>query len=80
MSAQRAEAGYLVVRDRDGDRLEIEPTTEPAEADPFVVNLHAVSVSGTVVTVGLTLEDGLATLSALSDALKVERYVPDAAR
>lgn len=76
MSTQRWGDGYLVVTDRDGDGLQVEPVVEQHEHEPFVAVLHALTGGRAVVAVGLTLDDGLAVLSALADALGVERYTP----
>lgn len=78
MSAVRNAGGYVVVEDRDGDRLQIEPTEETAHPDPFVVIVHAARgpSRAVVASVGLTLTDGLAVLSALADALGVTGTEP----
>lgn len=79
MTARRWDDGYVAITDRDGDGLQLEPVVEQVVGEqPFVAVLHALSGDRTVVTTGLTFDDGLALLQALADALKVERYTPGA--
>ena len=78
MSAERTVRNgtrYLEVTDAEGDYLTVVAPEVPGERAHYL----AVVVLESGPSVGVTLEDGLALLSFLSDALGVERYAPTAA-
>lgn len=69
MITERVSNTYIAVTDNDGDRLEVSRYLSRDADYPLVL-----SVAGTYV--GVDLDDGLALLSFLADALGVERFVP----
>lgn len=71
MTAERVSADRFRVVDLEGERLDVHRAT-PAD-------IYAAVVIVDTVPVGVSLEDGLALLSFLADALGVERYVPEQA-